>query len=207
MKEIDMSLWPRKEIFEFFSGTERPFYSVSFRMDVAPARRWAKAKGLSFYYAMVWLVTEAMNRVEAFRYTVSGDKVYLLPRREPSFTDMRPGAEFFHICTMSIRGGIEEFCLEARERSAGQSCFINYSGEKPNLIYISCLPWLELTGLTNEGELERDDCIPRVSWGKYVPEGEKLMLGFSFEVNHRFVDGADIGRFAAELEKMMNELE
>lgn len=207
MKEIDMNCWPRKEIFEFFSATERPFYSVGFRMDVSPARRWAKARGLSFYYAMVWLVTEAMNRVEAFRYTIDEGKVWLLPRREPSFTDMKPGAEFFHICTMDIRGGIEDFCAEAKARSGSQSGFINYSGEKPNLIYISCLPWLDLTGLTNEGELAKDDCIPRVSWGKFVPEGDKLMMGFSVEVNHRFVDGADIGRFTAELEKLMNELE
>jgi chloramphenicol O-acetyltransferase len=32
------------------------------------------------------------------------------------------------------------------------------------------------------------------------------MMGFSFEVNHRFIDGADIGRFSAELEKLMSEL-
>ena len=206
MKEVNMAAWPRKEIFDFFSHTERPFYSVSFRLDVAVARRFARARGLSFYYAMVWLVTEAVNRVEAFRYTILDGKVYLLPRREPSFTDMRPGAEFFHICTMPVRGGIGEFCAEAALRSRSQREFINYADEKPELIYISCLPWLDITGLTNEGELEKDDCIPRVSWGKFVPEGDRLMMGFSFEVNHRFVDGADIGRFAAELERMMAEL-
>ena len=206
MKEINMDNWPRKEIFNFFSATERPFYSVSFRMDVAHARRWAGEKGLSFYHSMVWLVTEALNRVEAFRYTISDGGVYLLPRREPSFTDMKPGADFFHICTMDVRGGIEEFCAEAAARREGQECFINYSDERPNLVYISCLPWLELTGLTNEGELGRDDCIPRISWGKYVPEGDRLMMGFAFEVNHRFIDGADIGRFAAELERLMAEL-
>jgi len=207
MREIDMKTWPRREIFEFFSATERPFYSVSFRMDVTPARRFAKAAGLSFYYAMTWLVTEALNRVEAFRYTIRDGKVFLLPRREPSFTDMKPEADFFHICTMEAGGDIRDFCARAHEQSRNQQCFINYDDERPNLIYISCLPWLDLSGLTNEGELGRDDCIPRISWGKYVPEGEKLMMGFSFEVNHRFVDGADIGRFAAELEKLMNELE
>lgn len=206
MKEINMAAWPRKEIFEFFSRTEKPFYSVSFRMDVSPLRRFAKARGLSFYYCMVWLVTEAMNRVEAFRYTVLDGNVWLLPRREPSFTDMKPGAEFFHICTMPIRGGIEAFCAEATERSRSQQEFINYAGEKPNLIYVSSLPWLDMTGLTNEGELGKDDCIPRISWGKFVTEGEKLMMGFSLEVNHRFIDGADIGRFAQELEGLMAEL-
>lgn len=206
MKEIDMSRWPRKEIFDFFSQTSRPFFSVTFRQDISPAYRFAKARGLSFYYCMVWLVTEAINRVEAFRYTAKDGKVFLLPRREPSFTDLKPGAEYFHICTMPIRGGIEDFCAEAKERSKSQSRFINYSDERPNLVYLSCLPWLDISGLTNEGELERDDCIPRVSWGKFVPEGDKLMMGISLEVNHRFIDGADIGKFSLELERLMAEL-
>ncbi len=207
MKEINMAEWPRKEIFEFFSHTSKPFFSVTFRQNVAAVRRFAKAKGLSFYYCMVWLVTEALNRVEAFRYTLSDGKVMLLPRREPSFTDMKPGAEYFHICTMDIRGGIEEFCAEAKAVSKNQNCFISYSDERPNLVYLSCLPWLDISGLTNEGELERDDCIPRISWGKFVPDGDRLMMGISVEANHRFIDGADIGKFSAELDSLMAELE
>ena len=206
MKEIDMATWPRREIFDFFSQTSRPFYSVNFRMDISKAHSFAKAKGLSFYYAMTYLVTEAMNKVEAFRYTVLDGKVYLLPRREPSFTDMKKDAQYFHICTMSAEGDIEDFCRRAAENSASQECFINYADERPNLIYVSCLPWLELTALTNEGELGKDDCIPRIAWGKFVPEGDKLMMGFSLEVNHRFIDGADIGRFTQELERLMDEL-
>ena len=206
MKKIDLSAWPRREIFEFFSQTEHPFYSVSFRIDISPAYRFAKANKLSFYYCMVWLVSEAVNRVEAFSYSIDDGDVVRLPRRKPSFTDMKPGADYFHICTMDIAGGIEQFCAEAKARSHSQRGFINYSDERPDLIYISSLPWLELTGLTNEGELAKDDCIPRISWGKFVPEGDRLMMGICFEVNHRFVDGADIGRFAAELEKLMAEL-
>ena len=119
---------------------------------------------------------------------------------------MKKDAEFFHICTMSAVGSIEDFCREAAETSSSQQCFINYSDERGDLIYVSCLPWLELTGLTNEGELEKDDTIPRIAWGRFVPEGDKLMMGFALEVNHRFIDGADIGRFAAELERLMDEL-
>ena len=206
MKEIDISGWPRREIFDFFSGTEHPFFSVSFRLDVSPVREYAKKEGLSFYHCMIWLVTEAVNNVEAFLYTIQNNKVMLLSRREPSFTDLKPGADYFHICTMKAGGNIRQFCLDAKERSRSQKEFIVYSEETLDLIYISALPWLDLTGLTNEGDLHKDDCIPRISWGRYVREGEKLMMGFSFEVNHRFVDGADIGRFAAELEKLMNEL-
>lgn len=206
MKVIDMDSWPRREIFDFFSGMRQPFYSVTYRQDVTPAYRYAREKGLSFYYCLIYLVTRAMNALEAFRYSIADGKVVLLDSRRPSFTDMKKDAEFFHICTMPLEGDIAGFCAAARQRSHSQSGFISYCDEQPDLIYISCLPWVELSGLTNEGDLLPDDSIPRVSWGKFVREGDRVILGISLEVNHRFIDGADIGRFSAELDKLMAEL-
>jgi len=206
MKEIDLSSWPRREIFEFFSRTSRPFYSLNFNLDIKKALNFAKKRGLSFYYCMIWLVTKAVNAVEAFRYTLRDGRVFLLERREPSFTDLRPGGDYFHICTMSCGEDIASFCAEAAKKSKNQQEFINYSDERSDLIYISCLPWLELTSLTNEGELERDDCIPRISWGKFVPRGGELILNFSLEVNHRFIDGAHAAAFAEALRKAMDAL-
>ena len=86
MKEIDMQNWPRREIFEFFSQTRRPFYSLCLSVDVSKAYRFAKSRGLSFYYCMTWLVTQAVNRVEAFLYTIREGKVFMLPGRKPSFS-------------------------------------------------------------------------------------------------------------------------
>lgn len=207
MKYIDMAAWPRREIYEFFTAAGRPFYSVTFRLDVAPVLRFAKARGLSFYHCMTWLVTKAVNGVEAFLCSIEEGRPVILDSRRPSFTDMKKGAEYFHICTMDfVDGDVAAYCAHAAARSAAQPGFISYADERSDLIYISCLPWLELSGLTNEGQLAEDDCIPRISWGKYVEEGPRCMLGMSVEVNHRFIDGADVGRFAAELERLMAAL-
>lgn len=204
MEYVDMETWPRREIFEFFSATSRPFYSVSFRLDVSPARSFAAEKGLSFYRCMIWLVTKAMARVEAFRYGLEAGCVVRYAARRPSFTDKKPGADFFHICTMDeVEDDIAAFCVRAGERSRSQPGFISYGDERQDLIYISCLPWLDVTALTNEGELGRLDTIPRISWGKLVPRGEGVELVFCMEVNHCFVDGEDIGRFAGELQALM----
>lgn len=43
---------------------------VTFKQDVTNLYRYAKEKGISFYYALVYLCTEAVNSVEAFSYTV-----------------------------------------------------------------------------------------------------------------------------------------
>ena len=52
MKPIDMSTYPRKDAFAFFSGASNPFYSVTFEQDVTKLYAYTHEKGLSFYHAM-----------------------------------------------------------------------------------------------------------------------------------------------------------
>lgn len=206
MRKIDREHWERREIFDFFSPLSHPFYAVTFRLDVTEAYRFCKARGLSFYYTMIWLVMRAVNETEAFLYTIRDGEVFLLDRREPSFTDMHAGAKYFHIVTLPCSGALEDFCAAAAEKSRAQSAFIDYAAEGAELVYLSTLPWLDLTALTNERDLDPDDAIPRIAWGKYTEENGRKTLGMSVEVNHRFVDGADIGAFARRLEEQIAAL-
>ena len=206
MQPVDLSSWPRREIFAFFSGISNPFYAVTFRLDVTALRRYTKERGLSFYHSMIWLCTRALGRVEAFSYAIREGDLVRLESRRPSFTHLKPGSESFQIVTLPCEGSLEEFCAAAREKAEKQDYFIDFAGEGIDMIFLSCLPWLDLTALTNERDLDPDDAIPRIAWGKFVPENGRLMLGLSVEVNHRFIDGAHIGQFARELERMMAEL-
>lgn len=192
---IDYESWPRRGLYEFFSRVSNPFYSVTFNLDVTGVYEYAKENGLSFYLALTWLVTRALNSVEAFRYARLDGSIVRLGERVPSFTDMKKGAEHFHIVTMPAGGDIKRFCLDAKRRSETQEEFIVMSGEGPELIYISCLPWVELTALTNERDFDPDDAIPRIAWGKYREENGRKILGLSVELNHRFTDGYHIGKF------------
>lgn len=206
MREICMENWDRREIYDFFSPLSNPFYAVSFRLDVSRLYAYAKARGLSFYCAMIYLVTGAVNDTEAFLYTIRGGKPVLLDRREPSFTARRPGEKYFHIVTTPCRGTLEEFCAEAAEKAARQEFFIDPASESDALLYLSCLPQVDLTALTNERDMDPDDAIPRIAWGKFTEENGRRTLGVSVEVNHRFVDGSDIGAFAGLLEKRIAAL-
>ena len=206
MRIIDPNTWPRRDIFDFFSKISNPFYSVTFNVDVTEAYAYAKRSGLSFYYALVYLVTRAINSVEAFRYALVDGELVLLDERSPSFTDLKKGSESFHIVTMPCKGDIAEFCFDAKRRSAEQTTFLSTDKEGVDLIYFSCLPWVELTALTNERDFDPDDAIPRVSWGKFHERDGRKILGMSLELNHRFTDGVHIGKFAEVLEKLISEL-
>ena len=210
MESFDYNSWPRREAYEFFSDISNPFYMVTFRQDVTRLYDFVKAEGLSFYYAMIWACTRALNAVEAFRLAIREGEIVRLPGRMPSFTDLQPGAEQFHIVTMDCSEDIREFCREAAQKSRAQKSFIDLSLETDELIYLSCLPWIDLTALTNERDLSapgaRDDSIPRIAWGQYTEENGRKILGLSLEVNHRLIDGVHIGRFAQALNTVIDEL-
>lgn len=206
MRKIDPNTWSRREIFDFFSKISNPFYSVTFNVDVTEVYAYAKRSGLSFYYALVYLVTKAVNSVEAFRYGIVDGELVLFDERSPSFTDLKKGSESFHIVTMPCEGNIAEFCQDAKRRSAEQTTFLSTDKESADLIYFSCLPWVELTALTNERDFDPDDAIPRISWGKFHERDGRKILGMSLELNHRFTDGVHIGKFADALQKLIEQL-
>ena len=103
---------------------------------------------------------------------------------------------------------MEDFCRAAKERSEAQTSFVETTSETDDLIYISCLPWFDLTCCTNERQIDVNDAIPRITWGKYVrQENGRETLGLSIEVNHRLIDGVHLGRFYESLQNKINELE
>ena len=206
MRKIDPNTWSRREIFDFFSKISNPFCSVTFNVDVTEVYAYAKRSGLSFYYALVYLVTKAVNSVEAFRYGIVDGELVLFDERSPSFTDLKKGSESFHIVTMPCEGNIAEFCQDAKRRSAEQTTFLSTDKESTDLIYFSCLPWVELTALTNERDFDPDDAIPRISWGKFHEWDGRKILGISLELNHRFTDGVHIGKFADALQNLIEQL-
>lgn len=210
MGKIDLNSWKRKEIFEFFSNVSNPFYSVTFKVDVTELYEYCKKNGLSFYYSMVYMVSKALNKVENFRYSIRDNEVYLLDKRNPSFTVLNPETELFKIVSVEFTEDIQAFNDSAKEAVEKQTCFIDMSKETDELFFISCLPWLELTGFCDEMDILnptfKDDGIARISWGKYVEENGRKKLGFALSVNHRFIDGVHVGKFVEELEKAIRAL-
>lgn len=206
IRDIDMSAWPRREIYDFFSPISNPFYSVTFTLDVTNLYRCVKERELSFYYALVYLCTQAVNRVEAFLYTIEDGKVRIFDKRQPSFTDLEKGSELFRMVFVPCEGSLDEFCRAAKAKSESQHFFFDPTAETNDLIYFSCLPWMDVTGLTNERNLDPDDAIPRIAWGKYIDVNGRKQLHISLEINHRLIDGVHLGRFNEELCRLIEAL-
>lgn len=206
---VDFSTWPRRAHYNFFKDMSWPFYALTFPVEVTGLRAWAKERELSFYYSMVWAVTRAMENTPSFLYKDRGaEGIVKHGALVPSFTDLTPGSELFHITTVDLGEDMADFARRARALSRAQAEFLNDGPWEPDsLVYFTCLPWFPISALTNERDADPADSIPRVSWGKWREgPGGSLLLDLSLELNHRLLDGADVGKFHAALTAILNAL-
>lgn len=207
MRELDLQTWPRRAVYELFSGWDWPFYQISFPLDVTRLRAYTKKEGLSFYYTLAWLLTKGMEQQEAFLIRIRRGKLFVMDELLPSCTDLRPGAEVFHFVTLPAGDDPSDFCRRAGEISQTQTRMFDEALEaRDDVVYFSCLPWLPVLSLTNERHVDPDDCIPRVGWGKYQMQNGRIILPICLEVNHKTVDGLHIGRLYEYLQNTIDNL-
>lgn len=232
MRIIDIQTWDRKAQWEHFSKMRFPFYHVSFYIDVTPVKAYSKMHGISFYHTLSYLVSEAMNSIENFRYRIRGNEVYLLDRCHPSMTMLKPGSSNFQIVNSRLTDDIPSFCEKTARLFEHQTAFIG--GEdipEDECYFIPCLPWIDATGMCSERDLDPDDSVPRIAWGKYIRmsrgnismtgqilseiagqqdtgsrSGLRLWVNMTVDVNHRLVDGYHIGLFATKLQEAIDSL-
>lgn len=211
MTVIDKDRWLRKAHYEFFEPMSHPFYALTFPVDVTALRAYTKARGLSFYLSMVWLVTKAMEDVDAFHYRDRNGTIVRHDALIPSFTDLKPGSELFQIVTLDAGNDLADFCTRARAQADAQPApFLPEAGDAwdaDQLVYFTCLPWFPITALTNERNVDPSDTVPRASWGRWEERDGRTVLSLSLELNHRLLDGWHVGQFYQALCARISALE
>lgn len=211
MKKIDMTTWNRRAHFAFFRKVDLPFYNVNTQVDITGLPELAKSKSISFNSLMIYLTIQSMNQIENFRYRIRDDEVVLHDAVHPSFTHLKKGEELFRIITMDCGNDLLQFDCDLKQAVEESTSYFDLSkaAGRDDLVFMSSLPWISFTGLDHTLSLDKDDAIPRVSWGKYRNQGGQTMLPFNIRVNHVFVDGLHVGRFFEEfarLSKLHQEL-
>ena len=207
MNVIDLDTWPRKEHFKLYHSMDYPQFNVCMNLDATHFLAFVREKKISFYYTMCFAVTHTANGIEEFRTRIRGEQVVLHDRVHPSFTDLPKGENLFKIVTMDMGDDLSAFVREAGERSRAQTCFIDRDGQqRDDLLYITCVPWFSFTQLSHPIVMNRDDSIPRISWGKYFEQDGKILLPFSVQANHALMDGSHVGRYVERLQNYMDTL-
>lgn len=209
MEYLDLDKWKRKEHFNFFYRMDYPHFNICANIDATKFLDYVKANEILFYYAMVYASTYAANAVENFRYRIREGKVILHDKIHAAFTDLDENeGDLFKLVTVEMKDDLLEFVKYTEEKSRKQSAYFNLNelAGRDDLIYITCIPWISFTHISHTISLNKNDSAPRISWGKYFFENDKVLLPFSVQVNHALVDGIHIGEYLSKLQNYLDNL-
>lgn len=208
MHKIDIDKWDRKNTYRFFVNTDVPRYLMTFDLDVTHFYQYVKNEKYSFYLSFIFQAIHVMNQIENFKYRFIEKEPYLFDVIHPSYTDRIEGSENFKIVTVLMENDLETFIEQAKQTSFNQgSNFINLEMERrDDLVYITTFPWAKFTQVSHAHNLDKFDAIPKLVWGKFEDDNGKLMMPFSIEVHHAFVDGLHVGKFIQQLQEKLNNL-
>ena len=202
---IDVETWPRKDAYQLFSRGYLPYFSVTTPLDVTELYRYAKGEGLSFYRAMIYVVTRAMNELEPFRLRIRPQGIAVCDTVSPSYTTAgREGT--FGICNVDYLPGetMADFCRRALEQEKRQGDGMVVEDDvRDDLIFFSCVPWFVTTSVLQEQPTNPDDSFPRVLWDRIHEEKGRKLVNFTLQLNHRLLDGAHVRDLLQRMEELM----
>ena len=206
MKIIDLENWERKTHYLFFKRMDYPQYLICKNIDITNFLAILKEKELSFYFAMIFAATYAIKHTDAFKYRIEGDNVVYHEMIHPSFTAMSEGTDLFKMVTVDMKENMETFIESARKKADSQKEYFVFKDleGRTDLIYITCIPWVSFTNVSHTVSFNKDDAVPRLAWGKYFEEGDKVLMPFSVQAHHSFVDGIHMGQYFDALQEYID---
>ena len=207
MKKIDVKHWNRKDVYEFYKDMDLPRYQITVDLDVKRFYDYVKINKLSFYFSFMWLVLKEINQIDNYKYRFIDGEPYVFDIISPSFTDKVEDGDTFKIVNTDYIDDILAFQEKAIKKSKDQGLkFINLDDEiRQDMVYITTFPWAKFTQTSHPSNIDSKDAIPRIGWGKFEKQGEKMMMPFTIEVHHAFVDGFHVGKLINQLEKRIEE--
>lgn len=201
-REIDIETWSRAGQYKLFRTYDRPQFATTARLDATALMTRAKPAGVSPYRAFIHTIGAGVHAVPALRTrfmpdAAGGEKVFEFDEVALSATVPRPGDTFgyAYIPYIADWARFDESCRAIIDATAKGSDLGANTGQRADLAYLSCLPWLDFTALDNALP-GPDDCIPRFSWGKLVENsGGSWSCAVAVQVHHALADGLQVGQF------------
>lgn len=204
--KIDQNIWPRALHCQVFKRQQIPCYAVGFELDITDFQPWVKAHNYSFTLAMMHVVSRCANQLENFRYRFLNDDVVLYDQCSVNFVWLNQETELFKFINFPYLENINSFISGARHAAETQTAYFIAPPANEAFVF-SPLPWVSYTEKTHTFSGNPEQASPIFDWGKFFPRSQRLILPFSVQVHHSFVDGIHIGKLAASLQANLSNPE
>lgn len=194
--QIDINTWSRKDHFQFFNAFEEPFFGIVTEIDCTKAYHNSKMTGSSFFLRYLYASLKAVNQIDAFRYRIIDNEVWVYEHVHASPTINRPDGTF-GFAYMDYYPDSEEFmrCAQLEIDRVQQSTGLVPALAGENVIHYSSIPWIRFTALSHARSFRHRDSIPKISFGKMTEAHDKLTMPMSIHAHHALMDGYQVGQY------------
>lgn len=202
MKYIEMEQYPRRSHYEFFRSLAYPYVGFTANVDVTRLVAAAKAQHGSTFLACLWAAAQAANSVPELRQRIVDEQIVEFEHCDTAHTVALPDNTFCN-CRTDCRMSLEAFLTAGREAQAQAMTrhgFVSTQEDETNLIFASCVPWVAFTHVIQPAPIPADS-NPRIVFGKYIEQGDRVLMPLSIQANHALVDGWHLGQFYQAFER------
>jgi chloramphenicol O-acetyltransferase type A len=206
-RPVNFATWTRADQFRFFRTFQKPHYAITSRLDVTRLLLEAKGRGVSPFRACVYAIGAGIHAIPELRMRFRGEVVTEYERIELSMTVPLADGNFnyAYVPWQPEVASFDAVCQERIEAVRAGAPLAANDGSRDDLAYLSCLPWLDYTSLDNALP-SPEDCIPRVSWGKFVEAGGRWTVAMTIEVHHALVDGRQAAAYFAGVQGALDAI-
>jgi chloramphenicol O-acetyltransferase type B len=149
------------------------------------------------------MVSKCANDIEEFRYRFLENQIVLYDRINTAFTYLDKSSELFKVVNVDMQETLDDYVTVAAQRATTQKEY--FTGPLGNDVFqFSPMPWVSYTHISHTNSGKKDNATPLFDWGKYFERESKILLPFSIQVHHSFVDGIHIGKLVDSLQNHLN---
>lgn len=212
-RDIPLDTWPRRAALAHFRQMAQPAFSVTATVDVTRLRERAARHGATPWLAYHHAALEAANGIDGMRQTLTGggSGVREFATIHASTTVLRDDGSFGFL-TLPRDPSLEQFAARARlhlprVRAASGDLF---AADAPGdvrvetLVHMTALPWFAFTAFTHARG--RGDDRPKIAFGRFTAQGERLLMPVAVDVHHALCDGVHVGRFFEQFQARLDAI-
>ncbi len=204
----------RRDRFNFFESFENPLLNITFKLETPNFLSYCKKQNIPAFHFFLFCLMKTLGKLDNFKYRILDNKVFKIDEIYGSYTTINED-NLFNYTRFQHSDDRAEFIkrsLAAREEAMEAETLINTGielspREMKNYIFITSIPWLDFTSIQHPVFKSKSADIPAMAWGKFtVLSEEKIVMPFSVQAHHGFVDGVHIHLLAKTLSEQI-ELE
>ena len=200
---IDQTNWKRAMHCQIFRNSVEPAFCVTMELDISYFLKVIKEKKYSFTMAMIYAVSLCANAIEEFRLRFVDGEVVLFDKIDTAFTYLNEETELFKVVNVTFEGSMADYVQRATKLAEEQKEY--FTGPLGNDVFqFSPMPWISYTHISHTNSGKKENATPLFDWGKYFERDGKILLPFSVQAHHSFVDGIHVGKLVEKLQEYLN---